>query len=74
MAPVRETYRHQIIRAVTGAHPAVLAKEADPAALDCLCHRLVDAQEAAELLCANGYRWPARSLSEMVRAALGITP
>lgn len=66
--------RHQVVRAVTGEHPAMLAKEADPIALNCLCHRLADAAEAARLLCANGLGWPAQSLTDMVRAVLEIKP
>lgn len=65
-------YRHQIVRTVLGTHPAMLAKEADPIGLDCLCRRLADAQEAAELLCANGYGWPAQSLTDMVRRLLPV--
>jgi hypothetical protein len=64
--------RHQMIRAVLGTHPAMLAKEADPVALDCMSRRLADATEAAQLLVANGYGWPAQSLADMVRTALGL--
>lgn len=70
MAHVKDTYRHQLISAVTGEHPAMLAKVADPEALDCLCNRLVDADEARRLLCANGYGWPTQSLADFVRAVL----
>jgi hypothetical protein len=73
MKHVSDMLRHQLIRAVTGEHPAVLVKEADPVALNCLCHRLADAAEAARLLCANGYGWPAQSLTDMVRTSLGLT-
>jgi hypothetical protein len=69
-----DVWRHQVIRAVLGTHPAMLAKEADPVALDCLCRRLADAQDAAALLVANGCGWPARTLTDMVRTALGIQP
>jgi hypothetical protein len=71
---VKDIIRHQVIRAVTGEHPATLAKEADPVALNCLCYRLADAAEAARLLCANGHGWPAQSLTDMVRTVLGIQP
>jgi hypothetical protein len=72
-ARMHEMIRHQLVRSVLGTHPAILVKEADPVALNCLCHRLVDAAEAARLLCANGYGWPAQSLTDMVRTALGLT-
>jgi hypothetical protein len=66
----RDIYRHQIVRAVTGAHPAMLAKEADPVALDSLCRRLVDAYDAMQLLRANGCGRYSDSLADMVRALL----
>jgi hypothetical protein len=65
-----DVYRQQMIRAVLGTHPAILAKEADPAALESLCRRLDDAAGAIKLLCANGYGWPARSLTDLVRELL----
>jgi hypothetical protein len=70
MTDILIVYRHQIVRSVLGTHPAMLAKEADPVALDCLCRRLADAQEAAQLLVANGYGWPAQSLTDLVRQLL----
>jgi hypothetical protein len=69
---MRETIRHQVVRSVLGTHPATLAEEADPVALNCLVHRLADGSEAARLLCANGYGWPAQSLTDMVRALLKL--
>jgi hypothetical protein len=66
----RDIYRHQIVRAVTGTHPAMLAKEADPVALDSLCRRLVDAYDAMQLLRASGYGRHSDSLASMVRALL----
>lgn len=65
-----DVYRHQLIRAVLGTHPAILAKEADPVALDSLCRRLDDAEGAIQLLCANGYAWPSQSLTDLVRGLL----
>lgn len=62
-----DVYRHQLIRAVLGTHPAMLAREADPVALDCVCRRLDDAERALQLLCAKGYGRPAQSLVELVR-------
>lgn len=69
---MHEMIRHQVVRSVLGTHPAMLAEEADPVALNCLVHRLVDAAEAARLLCANSYGWPAQSLTDMVRAVLEL--
>jgi hypothetical protein len=68
---VHDVYRHQIVRAVLGEHPAILSKEADPVALTCLCRRLVDAQKAMELLRANGCGRYSDSLADMVRVLLG---
>lgn len=64
-------YRDRIVRAVVGTRPAILAKEADTAALDRICHGLADAEEAKALLCARGYGFPSQSLVDLVRAALG---
>jgi hypothetical protein len=71
-AGARDIYRHQIVRAVTGTHPAMLAKEADPVALDSLCRRLVDAYDAMQLLRASGHGRHSDSLAAMVRSALGL--
>lgn len=67
-----EVTRHQVVRAVTGTHPAMLAKEADPVALNCIVRNLTDAAEAKRLLCANTTAWPAQTLTDMVRALLGL--
>lgn len=66
MPDPNNVFRDQMVRAVLGTHPAILAKEADPAALESLCRRLSDAASAAKLLVANGYDWPARSLTDLV--------
>jgi hypothetical protein len=71
---VQDILRHHIIGAVTGKHPAALVNEADPVALNCFCYSLADAAEAKRLLCTNGYAWPARSLTDMVRTLLGLDP
>lgn len=71
---VSDTIRFQLIRAVTGEHPAMLAKEADPVAVNCLVQTIGDAAEAKRLICAHGRGWPAQSLSEMVRSLLRISP
>lgn len=60
-------YRDRIVRAVLGTRPAVLAKEADTAAVDRICRGLVDAEEAKQLLCAKGYGFPSQSLADLVR-------
>lgn len=61
-------YRDQIVRAVLGEGPAVLAKAANMAALDRFCQGLADAEEAKQLLCAKGYGIPSQSLADLVRA------
>jgi len=66
-------HRDLVVRSVIGTRPAILAKEADVAALDRICQRLTDAEEAIKLLCANGYGLPSRSLPDMVRACLKRT-
>ena len=68
MNDLHTIYRHQLIRAVLGTRPAILAKEADTAALDRMCQRLVDAEEASSLLCAKGYGHPSQSLADMIKA------
>jgi hypothetical protein len=72
MSDLIDVYQHQVIRSVTGAHPVMLEKIADPVALDCLCHRLADADEARQLLCAAGHGWPSQSLADFVRTVLKI--
>lgn len=63
-------HRDLVVRAVVGTRPAILAKEADTVALDRICQRLTDSEEAIKLLCANGYGLPSRSLPDMVRALI----
>lgn len=70
MTDILIVYEHQLIRVVTGAHPAMLAKVADPVGLACMARRLADAEAAALLLVANGYGWPAQSLTDLVRGLL----
>lgn len=67
-------YRHQLVRAMLGTRPAMLATAADPTALDRFVQRLVDAEEAIGLLCANGAGIPSQSLPELVRALLERKP
>lgn len=61
-------YRDVVARAVLGTRPAILAKEADTAALDRICHTLADAEVAKQLLCAKGYGSPSETLADLVRA------
>lgn len=68
----QEVIRHQVVRAVLGTHPAMLAKEADSVALNCLCHSLADAAEAKRLLCLNTPAFPAHTLTDMVRNLLKL--
>jgi hypothetical protein len=67
MQSLKLIYRDQMIRAVVGTKPAVMAKEADITALDRFCQRLVDAEEAIGLLVAKGYGIPSQSLADLVR-------
>lgn len=60
-------YRDVVARAVLGTRPAILAKEADTAALDRICHTLADAEVAKSLLCSKGYGSPSQSLADLVR-------
>lgn len=58
-------YGDEIIRVVTGAHPAIHYTAADTAALERICGRLVDACRAAEILQAKGYGKPGLRLHEV---------
>jgi hypothetical protein len=70
MPELHVIYRDQMIRAALGTRPAILAKEADTAALARLAQRLAEAEEAIQLLRANGCDTPSRSLPDMVRVLL----
>lgn len=74
MTDIHTVYEHQLIRVVTGEHPAMLVKVADPSGLACMARRLADAEAAVLLLCANGYGWPAQSLTDLVRKLLPPKP
>lgn len=65
-------YRDQMVRAALGTRPAILAKEADTAALARLTQRLAEAEEAIQILRANRCGTSAHSLPDMVRALLNI--
>lgn len=66
-------YRDQMLRAALGTRPVILAKEADTATLDRLSQRLAEAEEAIQLLRANGCGASAHTLPDMVRALLNKT-
>jgi hypothetical protein len=63
-------YRDQMLRAALGTRPIILAQEADTMALDRFARRLADAEEAMQLLRANGCDTSTHSLSDMVRVLL----
>ena len=67
-------YRDRIMRAVVGTRPAIMAKEADAAAIDRICHTLADHEEAKQLLCAKGYGFPSQSLPDLVRKLPSVKP
>ncbi|MDN4052891.1 hypothetical protein QPK32_07365 [Massilia sp. YIM B02763] len=67
-------YRDRIMRAVVGTRPAIMAKEADTAALDRICQGLADGEEAKQLLCAKGYGFPSQSLADLVRKLPSVKP
>lgn len=66
MTDVALIYRDQMVRAVLGSRPAILAKEADTTALDRMAARLADAEKALELLRAKGYGNSGMLLHEVV--------
>jgi len=66
-------YRDQMVRAVLGARPAMLAKEADTAALGRLAQRLAEDEQAMELLRAKGYGKRGMSILDMVQALPEVT-
>jgi hypothetical protein len=59
-------YRHQIVRAVLGTRPAILARVHDMTALDRVCARLADAEAALEQLRARGYGTSGQTITEIV--------
>jgi hypothetical protein len=50
-----DAYRFQIIRAVLGTKPAILARAHDLAALDRICEHLAQCEEAHDMLRQKGY-------------------
>ena len=65
MIDLAMVYRDQIVRAVLGSGPAILAKEANTTALDRMAARLADAEEALEQLRAKGYGSRGQTLTEV---------
>jgi hypothetical protein len=61
-------YRDQMVRAVLGTRPAMLAKEADTAALDRIAQRLAETEASMELMRAKGYGPRGMSLLDMIKA------
>ena len=61
-------YRDQMVRAVLGTRPAMLAKEADTAALNRMAQTLAENEAAIELLRAKGYGKRGMNLLDMVKA------
>lgn len=60
-------YRDLIVRAVLGSQPAMLGREADPAALERLCSHLADCEDANATLRAKGYGATGQTIAEIVR-------
>ena len=65
---LRTIYRDQIVRAVLGTRPAMLAKEADTAALNRIAQHLAETEAATELMRAKGYGVCGPGLLDMVKA------
>jgi hypothetical protein len=68
MIDLRTVYRDQMIRAVLGTRPAILAKEANTAALDSMAQRLAETEMATELLRAMGYGTRGMGILDMIKA------
>ncbi|MGG7603531.1 hypothetical protein [Massilia sp. BKSP1R2A-1] len=60
-------YRDQMVRAVLGSRPAILAKEADTTALERMATRLAEDEQALEHLRALGYGQRGMTLVEIVK-------
>lgn len=71
MTDVALIYRDQMVRAVLGSRPAILAREADITALDRMAARLADAEEALEQLRAKGYGSRGQTLTEVASLVPG---
>jgi hypothetical protein len=62
------TMNDQIVRAVLGTRPAILARVHDMTALDRVCARLADAEAALEQLRARGYGTSGQTITEIVQS------
>jgi hypothetical protein len=60
-----ESYRDQIVRAVTGDQPAMVFQVVNENALRRLCERLAEAERAVEILRAKGHGHPGLLLDEL---------
>jgi len=60
-----DCFRHAIIRAVTGGHPALVFHVVDETALRLICERLAEAERAFEILRAKGHGRPGMLLHEV---------
>lgn len=67
MSNTAHIYRDEIMRATVGVRPAMLAQPVDAVALDRICQRLVDDEEAASILLHKGWAKPGQSLADVVR-------
>lgn len=63
----KRVFREMIVRAVLGKSPAILSPVADTEALDAMCQRLSDCEQALEIFRAKGYGKPEQSLVEVAR-------
>lgn len=61
-------YRDQMVRAVLGTRPAMLAKEADTTALNRMAQHMAETEAATELMRAKGYSKHGMTLLDMVKA------
>jgi hypothetical protein len=60
-------YRDQIIRAVLGCRPAMLAHEADPTALERICEHLAQCEAAHDILRQKGWGKAGTSIADVAR-------
>ena len=59
------SYRHAIIRAVTGNRPAMVFHVVDETALRSICDRLAESERAFEILRSKGYGKSGQLLHEV---------
>lgn len=63
----KRVFRDLIVRAVLGKSPAIFSPVADTEALDAMCQRLAECEQALEIFRAKGYGKPEQSLVEVAR-------